>query len=153
MLTGLCPSLLFISRLLCFNTLSIEVIPIEAMEPLNPDSPATQVPPVQEPPTSMITSSPPITETVTAEEPVLLRQGPREQLQSAICTLRILPSRAAPTPSLLAQVSYTLDLRFPRRYVCVIFIITQDLEEAQAPWQRAFDSNMDKTNQIIQALS
>ena len=37
--------------------------------------------------------------------------------------------------------------------VYVIFITTQDLIEVQPPWQRACDSNMDKTNQIIQALS
>ena len=59
-------------------------------------------------------------------------QGPRGQLQSDLSTLQIWPSIEAPTVSLLAQVSYTLDLRFPRRYVCVIFISTQYLEEVQS---------------------
>ena len=49
MLSGLCPTLYIFSPPLCCNTFSIEVIPIEAMEPVNPDSPATQAPPVQEP--------------------------------------------------------------------------------------------------------
>ena len=64
------PKFVFCSPFICFNTFSIEVIPIEAMEPVKePDSQASQVPPVQEPPapTSTTMSSPPITETVTAE--------------------------------------------------------------------------------------
>ena len=79
-------------------------------------------------------------------------QGPRGQLQTDLRTLQIWPGREAPTISLLTQVSYTLDLRFPRRYVRDIFIISQFLEEVQPQWQEAFDSNMDKTNQPIQAF-
>ena len=76
------PKFAFVPLSCCFYTFSIEVIPIEvlsieAMEPVKePDSQASQAPPVQEPPapTSTTTSSPPITETVTAEELELLRQ-------------------------------------------------------------------------------
>ena len=66
-------------------------------------------------------------------------------------TLQAWPSKEAPTAPVLAQVSYTLDLRFPRRCVCVLFVVTQYLEEVQSHWQEVFDSNMD--NQLIQALS
>ena len=74
-------------------------------------------------------------------------KGPRGQLQSDINTLD------APSSSLLAQVSYILHLRFPRRYVCVIFVTSRYLEDIQSNWQATFDSNMDKANQLIQALS
>ena len=64
MLTGLCPSLL-IFPLYSVATHYLKN-PIEAMEPVSPKPQATQVPPAQEPPasTSMITSTPPIKETV-----------------------------------------------------------------------------------------
>ena len=73
-------------------------------------------------------------------------KGPRGQLQSDINTLD------APSSSLLAQVSYILH-RFPRRYVCVIFVTSRYLEDIQSNWQATFDSNMDKAKQLIQALS
>ena len=51
------------------------------------------------------------------------------------------------------QISYTLDLRFHLRYLVVIFVISQYLEEVQSYWQAAFDPNMDKANMITQTLS
>ena len=51
MLIGLCPSLIFVPSFLHFNMLRIEVIPIEAMEPVEQlDSQLSQEIPAQEPP-------------------------------------------------------------------------------------------------------
>ena len=72
-------------------------------------------------------------------------KGTRGQLQSDINTLQIWPTKDSPSSSLLAQVSYILDLRFPRRYVCVIFAICQKIQDIQSNC----DSNMDTANQLI----
>ena len=76
-----------------------------------------------------------------------------QRKRSDISTLQIWPTKDAPSSSLLAHVSCIPDLRFPRRYVCVTFVISQNLEDIQSNWQATFDSNMDKANQLIQALS
>ena len=72
---GLCPSLLCSPHCDTFHNF-IEVIPIEAMEPVKePCSQASQPPAVPEAALpSTTTSTPPTTETVTAEELELLRQ-------------------------------------------------------------------------------
>lgn len=62
-------------------------------------------------------------------------KGPRGQLQSDINTLQIWPTKDSPS----------IDLRFPRRYVCVIFAICRKIQDSQSN----FDSNMDTANQLI----
>ena len=59
----------------------------------------------------------------------------------------------ATTQQLLAQVTYLLDNRFPRRYVCVLFIVENYLEEIQQKWFDAFTHRMQQTLELIQALS
>ena len=76
MLIGLCSSLIFAPSFLHFNILLIEVIPIEAMEPVKQlDSQVSQEVPVQEPPApaTATSSTPSTTDTLTAYELEFLR--------------------------------------------------------------------------------
>ena len=68
MLIGLCSSLIFAPSFLHFNILLIEVIPIEAMEPVKQlDSQVSQDLPVQEPPApATATSTTPSTTDILA---------------------------------------------------------------------------------------
>ena len=64
-------------------------------------------------------------------------KGSNGELQSDRATLQIRLDKNASTPQLLAQVTYLLDNRFPRRYLCVLFIVENYLEEIQ---QKLFDA-------------
>ena len=80
-------------------------------------------------------------------------KGSNGELQSDRATLQIWPDKNASTQQLLAQVTYLLDNRFPRRYVCVLFIVENYLEEIQQKWFDAFTDRMQQTLELIQALS
>jgi hypothetical protein len=80
-------------------------------------------------------------------------KGSNGELQSDRATLQIWPDKNASTQQLLAQVTYLLDNRFPRRYVCVLFIVENYLEEIQQKWFDAFTHRMQQTLELIQALS
>ena len=76
MLIGLCPSLIFVPPFLHLKIVLIEVIPIEAMEPVKQlDSQFSQEVPVQEPPApaTATSSTPSTTDTLAAYELEFLR--------------------------------------------------------------------------------
>ena len=75
------------------------------------------------------------------------------ELQSDRATLQTRPDKNDSTQQLLAQVTYLLDNRFPRHYVCVLFIVENYLEDIQQAWSDAFTHRMQHTLELIQALS
>ena len=80
-------------------------------------------------------------------------KGWNGELDADINTLQIFPFRTATSRQLLAQISYVLDSRFARRYVCLIFVIENFLEEVQQKWLEPFSQKMRSCLNIIQALS
>ena len=79
--------------------------------------------------------------------------GPNGELQADRNSLQIWPGKAASSQQLLSQVAYVLDMRFARRYVCIIFVETQYFDEVQAKWAPAFEKRMNETLLLVQALS
>lgn len=65
-------------------------------------------------------------------------KGSNAELQSDRATLQTRPDKNASTQQLLAQVTYLLDNRFPRHYVCVLFIVANYLGDIQQAWSDAF---------------
>ena len=81
-------------------------------------------------------------------------KGWNGELDADINTLQIYPFRIATKRSILAQVSYVLDSRFARGYVCLIFVIENFLEEKQQKWLEPFSNKMMRPClNIIQPLS
>ena len=80
-------------------------------------------------------------------------KGWNGELDADINTLQIYPFRTATSRTLLSQVSYVLDSRFRRRYVCLIFIIENYLEEVQQKWLGQFSTKMRSCLHITQALA
>lgn len=79
--------------------------------------------------------------------------GQHNELQSDRNTLQIWPDKNSKEQKLLSQVVYLLDLRFPRRYVCVIFIDEAYADELQKHWMEHFSERMKSALMTIQALS
>ena len=79
--------------------------------------------------------------------------GQHNELQSDRNTLQIWPDKNSKEQKLLSQVVYLLDLRFPRRYVCVIFIDETYGDDLQQHWMEHFSERMKSALMTIQALS
>ena len=80
-------------------------------------------------------------------------KGWNGELDADVNTLQIYLFRTATSRTLLSQVSYVLDSRFPRRYARLIFVIENCLEEVQQKWLEKFYTKMRSFLNIIQALS
>ena len=79
--------------------------------------------------------------------------GQHNELQSDRNTLQVWPDKNSTDQKLLSQVVYLLDLRFPRRYVCIIFIDETYAEALQHHWMEHFTERMQSALMMIQALS
>ena len=73
-------------------------------------------------------------------------------LQTWKQTLQIWTGKDVTPKRLLAQVSYVLDNRFPRRYACLLFLDDQHYEDVLQKWHAAFSDRMRRTMLLVQAL-
>ena len=83
---------------------------------------------------------------------ILGRLEPTAELQTWKQTLQIWTSKDQPQQQLLAQVSYVLDPRFPRRYSCLVLIAEKHYDAVLQQWHSAFSQRMRSTMVLIQAL-
>ena len=82
---------------------------------------------------------------------ILGRLEPTAELQTWKQTLQIWTSKDQSQQQRLAQVSYVLDPRFPRRYSCLVLIAEKHYDGVLQQWHSAFSQRMRATMVLIQA--
>ena len=89
---------------------------------------------------------------------IIQSHGPRDlsgehgQLQTDRNTLQIWPCRESASTHLLSQVVYLLDSRFPRRYLCCIFLHKSISQAVVEQWMPSFTERVHQTLLLIQGL-
>ena len=76
---------------------------------------------------------------------ILGQLEPTAELQTWKQTLQIWTAKDQPQQQLLAQVSYVLDPRFPRRYSCLVMIVEKHYDAVLQEWHVAFSQRMRST--------